>query len=127
MRCGEPTDYISSGVITDTFRSSSHKGSPLYMINDWIQSALLGLIKAYRYLLSPWIGGQCRFTPTCSAYAMQALECYGPWRGSWLAVKRLARCHPLCAGGHDPVPGNEDASLQQGDASDQAHSDKTNH
>lgn len=73
-----------------------------------MQSILIALIRAYRYFLSPWIGGQCRFTPTCSVYALQALELYGPWRGSWLAIKRLLRCHPLCAGGEDPVPGYED-------------------
>ena len=70
-----------------------------------MQGLLLALIRAYRYILSPWIGQQCRFTPTCSVYAMQAIEVYGPARGSWLAVKRLLRCHPLCRGGHDPVPG----------------------
>lgn len=70
-----------------------------------MQALLLALIRAYRYILSPWIGQQCRFTPTCSVYAMQAIEAYGAARGSWLAVKRLLRCHPLCRGGHDPVPG----------------------
>lgn len=70
-----------------------------------MQGLLLALIRAYRYILSPWIGQQCRFTPTCSVYAMQAIEAYGPGRGSWLAVRRLLRCHPLCRGGHDPVPG----------------------
>jgi uncharacterized protein len=73
-----------------------------------MQRILLTLIRAYRYFLSPWIGGHCRFTPTCSIYAMQAIELYGPWRGSWLAAKRLLRCHPLCPGGEDPVPGHED-------------------
>lgn len=72
-----------------------------------MQRLLLALIRAYRYLLSPWVGGHCRFTPTCSAYAMQAIELYGPGRGSWLAIRRLLRCHPLCQGGHDPVPGTD--------------------
>jgi len=80
-----------------------------------MQTFLIALIRAYRYLLSPWIGGQCRFEPTCSAYAMQAIELHGSLRGSWLAIRRLLRCHPLCAGGKDPVPGNEDAGP---DASD---------
>ncbi|TVS12493.1 MAG: membrane protein insertion efficiency factor YidD [Wenzhouxiangella sp.] len=75
-----------------------------------MQTLLLALIRAYRYLLSPWIGGHCRFTPTCSVYAMQAIEMYGAGRGSWLAVRRLLRCHPLCHGGHDPVPGTETES-----------------
>ena len=72
-----------------------------------MQRLLLAIIRAYRYILSPWIGGQCRFTPTCSVYAMQAIELYGAGYGSWLALKRLLRCHPLCAGGHDPVPGTD--------------------
>ena len=77
-----------------------------------MQTLLLALIRAYRYVLSPWIGGQCRFEPTCSVYAMQAIELYGPWRGSWLALRRLLRCHPLCSGGKDPVPGYEDDEVK---------------
>lgn len=73
-----------------------------------MQTILLALIRAYRYLLSPWVGGQCRFEPTCSIYAMQAIEHYGALRGSWLAFRRLLRCHPFCPGGRDPVPGLED-------------------
>ena len=61
-------------------------------------------IKGYRLLLSPWLGTQCRFTPTCSAYALQALEHHGAWRGTALAGWRVLRCHPWCNGGHDPVP-----------------------
>jgi hypothetical protein len=74
-----------------------------------MQTLLIRLIRLYRRLLSPLIGGQCRFTPTCSRYGEQAIELYGPWRGGWMALKRILRCHPLCAGGPDPVPGNEDA------------------
>jgi putative membrane protein insertion efficiency factor len=77
-----------------------------------MQTLLLALIRAYRYLLSPWIGGQCRFEPTCSVYAMQAIELYGPWRGSWLAIRRLLRCHPFCQGGKDPVPGYEEDEVR---------------
>ena len=65
---------------------------------------LLGAVGAYRYLLSPWWGGRCRFTPTCSEYAAEAIERHGSVSGSWLALRRLARCHPWCAGGFDPVP-----------------------
>jgi hypothetical protein len=74
-----------------------------------MQAVLIGLIRLYRRVLSPLIGGQCRFTPTCSNYAEQAIELYGAARGSWMALRRLLRCHPLCDGGPDPVPGNEDA------------------
>ncbi|MCG8464215.1 MAG: membrane protein insertion efficiency factor YidD [Xanthomonadales bacterium] len=65
---------------------------------------LIVLIKAYRFLLSPWVGRHCRFTPTCSAYGLEAIQRHGPWRGSWLTIRRIFRCHPLCEGGHDPVP-----------------------
>jgi hypothetical protein len=65
---------------------------------------LIGLVKGYRLLLSPWLGSACRFTPTCSAYALDALQRHGAAAGSYLTVARIARCHPWCAGGHDPVP-----------------------
>lgn len=65
---------------------------------------MLFVIRAYRYLLSPWWGTQCRFDPTCSAYAMQAIEEHGALRGSWLALRRLTKCHPWHRGGFDPVP-----------------------
>ncbi len=69
-----------------------------------IQQLLLALIQVYRYALSPFLGQRCRFYPSCSAYAAEALTRYGPLRGSWLAIKRVLRCHPFHPGGHDPVP-----------------------
>lgn len=69
-----------------------------------VREALMGLVRGYRLLLSPWLGSACRFEPTCSAYALQALENHGAAAGSYLTVARLLRCHPWCAGGHDPVP-----------------------
>jgi putative membrane protein insertion efficiency factor len=68
------------------------------------QRLLIGLVKLYRLTLSPWIGNACRFTPTCSQYALQALEQHGAAAGTYLTAARIARCHPWCAGGHDPVP-----------------------
>ncbi|NMM76683.1 membrane protein insertion efficiency factor YidD [Acidovorax sp. SRB_14] len=65
---------------------------------------LIALVKGYRLLLSPWLGSACRFEPTCSAYSLQALEQHGAATGAWLTLARLARCHPWCSGGHDPVP-----------------------
>lgn len=62
------------------------------------------LIRTYQVLLSPFLGDHCRFTPSCSRYAIEAIEKHGSLRGSWLAIKRIARCHPLCDGGYDPVP-----------------------
>ena len=69
-----------------------------------MRSILIAPIRAYRYLISPLMAGHCRFHPTCSAYALEALEEHGSVRGSALALKRLARCHPFNPGGYDPVP-----------------------
>jgi putative membrane protein insertion efficiency factor len=65
---------------------------------------LLLLLRGYRYALSPLLGNQCRFAPTCSQYATEAIERFGAWRGSLLALRRILRCHPWHAGGWDPVP-----------------------
>ena len=62
------------------------------------------MIRGYQIALSPYFGTQCRFEPTCSHYAAQAIETHGALRGSWLAVRRILRCHPWHAGGIDPVP-----------------------
>ena len=71
---------------------------------DWPRRFLVVLVQGYRLLLSPWLGSSCRFEPTCSAYALGALERHGAAAGSYLTLRRLARCHPWCEGGHDPVP-----------------------
>jgi putative membrane protein insertion efficiency factor len=70
----------------------------------WPQRALMGLVKLYRLLFKPWLGNACRFEPTCSAYALQALDQHGAVGGSILTGARLLRCHPWCHGGCDPVP-----------------------
>ncbi|RYF06176.1 MAG: membrane protein insertion efficiency factor YidD [Comamonadaceae bacterium] len=69
-----------------------------------MRALLMGIVRAYRLFLSPWLGSACRFEPTCSAYSLQALERYGAAAGSYLTLRRLVRCHPWCDGGHDPVP-----------------------
>ena len=69
-----------------------------------IRTLLIAPIRFYRYFLSPWIGHGCRFTPTCSAYAIEAIQTHGSLNGLRLAAWRIARCHPGCAGGCDPVP-----------------------
>ena len=69
-----------------------------------MQTLLIGLVKGYRLLLSPWLGSACRFEPTCSRYALGALENHGAAAGTYLTIARLARCHPWCDGGLDPVP-----------------------
>jgi uncharacterized protein len=65
---------------------------------------LIGLLRAYRAVISPLYGQVCRYHPSCSAYALEAVTQYGSIRGSWLAARRLARCHPWAEGGYDPVP-----------------------
>lgn len=69
-----------------------------------MRSILIALVRAYRYLISPMMASHCRFYPSCSAYAVEALEQHGSVRGSALALKRIARCHPFNPGGYDPVP-----------------------
>ena len=69
-----------------------------------LRHLLIALVKGYRLLLSPWLGSSCRFEPSCSRYALQALQLHGAAVGSYLTLTRLARCHPWCAGGVDQVP-----------------------
>lgn len=71
---------------------------------EWPRRALIGLVKGYRLLLSPWLGNSCRFEPTCSVYAIGALQRHGALAGTYLMLHRIGRCGPWCAGGCDPVP-----------------------
>jgi uncharacterized protein len=70
----------------------------------WPRGLLAMPVRAYRLLLSPWLGSACRFAPTCSAYTLEALEKHGAAAGTYLAAHRVLRCHPWCQGGIDPVP-----------------------
>lgn len=74
------------------------------VLQDAPQRALMALVHIYRLLFKAWIGNACRFEPSCSAYALQALERHGAAKGAWLSGARLLRCHPYCQGGCDPVP-----------------------
>ena len=65
---------------------------------------LVGLIRVYQYAISPFLGRSCRYFPSCSAYAVEAVEKHGAIKGGWLSVKRVSRCHPWHPGGYDPVP-----------------------
>jgi uncharacterized protein len=87
-----------------------------------INAILMGVVRAYRFFLSPWLGSACRFTPTCSLYALQALDQHGPAAGSYLAARRLLRCHPMCAGGHDPVPAQPPKLFSFLSSSERSHS-----
>ena len=69
-----------------------------------IRWLLIAVVRGYQIVLSPLLPAACRYYPSCSAYAVEALEKHGAWRGGWLAVKRIGRCHPFRAGGYDPVP-----------------------
>jgi putative membrane protein insertion efficiency factor len=71
-----------------------------------LRALLLFAIRGYQRFVSPLLGPRCRFLPTCSAYAAEAIGTHGPFCGSWLALKRILRCHPLHPGGYDPVPGH---------------------
>lgn len=80
------------------------RGESTSPIGAGVRRVLLFAIRAYRIALSPWLGPACRFEPSCSAYAIEAIERHGATRGAWLAVKRIGRCHPLGGFGYDPVP-----------------------
>ena len=73
------------------------------------QRVLTALVRGYRLLLGPWLGNACRFEPTCSVYSIKAIETHGAAIGVYMTLHRLARCHPWCQGGHDPVPGEPPA------------------
>ncbi|TVQ20362.1 MAG: membrane protein insertion efficiency factor YidD [Leptolyngbya sp. DLM2.Bin15] len=74
------------------------------MVKSLATSLLIGLVRLYRLIISPLFPPVCRFQPTCSQYAMEAIARFGPLRGSWMALRRVSRCHPLHPGGYDPVP-----------------------
>ena len=78
--------------------------SLLRQIGSIASLPFVGLIKLYQLIISPWLGSQCRYTPTCSQYGIEALQKYGPMKGLWLIIKRITRCNPWGGHGHDPVP-----------------------
>jgi len=86
------------------------KAHPVGRILAW---PLLGLVWLYRYAISPLLGAHCRYQPTCSAYAKEALQRYGAFKGGLLAAKRIGRCHPWGGSGYDPVP--EEAAADEHD------------
>jgi putative membrane protein insertion efficiency factor len=79
------------------------------MIGRAVAGLLLVLIRAYQVLISPLLGPCCRYLPSCSDYAADAIRIHGPLRGSWLALRRVSRCHPFHSSGYDPVPQGEES------------------
>lgn len=82
-----------------------------------LTACLVGLVRSYQLFISPLLGPRCRFYPTCSHYAIEAVRTHGPIKGSWLTIKRVGRCHPWHPGGHDPVPsavGSEEKETHRG-------------
>lgn len=73
-------------------------------MKHWPAKALTLLLRGYQYFISPWLGSNCRFTPTCSQYAIEAIAFHGVVKGLWLTMSRVGRCHPWHPGGYDPVP-----------------------
>lgn len=88
----------------------SPSASPPSLLTRALRGAFIGAIQVYRYILSPWLGPRCRYQPTCSAYAQEAVQRYGVIRGGWLALKRIGRCHPWGGFGYDPLPEPADAA-----------------
>lgn len=75
-----------------------------HVLSEGPRQLLMAIVRGYRFFLKPWLGNACRFEPTCSAYALQALQQHGAAAGAYLATRRILRCHPGCDGGCDPVP-----------------------
>lgn len=84
-------------------RSDQRQGREMKKRNI-IQNILIVMVRIYQLAISPYIGAHCRYTPTCSAYFIEAVEKYGALKGSWLGIRRILRCHPGRPGGYDPVP-----------------------
>ncbi|MDH5454938.1 MAG: membrane protein insertion efficiency factor YidD [Gammaproteobacteria bacterium] len=83
-------------------------------VSRMLAKPLIGLVRAYRLLISPWLGSNCRYQPTCSSYAIEALQVHGVLKGGWLALQRIGRCHPWGGSGYDPVPGTEQGDDEAG-------------
>jgi len=75
---------------------------------DYLALPFIGLIRLYQLLISPWLGSNCRYQPTCSQYGIEAFKKHGVFRGGWLTIKRISSCHPWGASGYDPVPEKEE-------------------
>lgn len=90
-----------------------------------MKQVLIWLLRGYRRVISPLYGPVCKFYPSCSAYALEAVQTHGAAKGAWLAARRLGRCHPWQAGGYDPVPGTEAARAWQAEQAARPHDPAT--
>jgi putative membrane protein insertion efficiency factor len=88
----------------DALEASKPSSASRLTLKNILAFPFIAVIKIYQWVISPWLGPKCQFTPTCSQYALEALKKYGPLKGLWLASKRIARCHPWGGHGFDPVP-----------------------
>lgn len=88
----------------DAFENDSVKKSAAFSAKSILSFPFVAVIKFYQWVISPWLGPKCRYTPTCSHYAVEAFQKYGPLKGFWLSLKRISRCHPWGRHGYDPVP-----------------------
>jgi hypothetical protein len=84
-------------------------------MNNTLKAVVLSLLRGYKWLISPMLVPACRYTPTCSEYAMEAVDRYGAARGGWMTIRRLLRCHPFVKGGYDPVVGPELSTHHDGE------------
>ncbi|QTF91108.1 membrane protein insertion efficiency factor YidD [Halomonas sp. BM-2019] len=84
---------------------------PLRGLRRGLALVMIGLVRVYQVTLSPLLGPRCRYWPSCSSYTVEAIQVHGPFRGGLMAVRRIARCHPGCEGGIDPVPGGPSERL----------------
>lgn len=91
-----------------TRRRSGPERAARSLVARGATAGLVALVVIYQRVVSPWLPSSCRYVPSCSQYAHEALSTHGPLRGTWLAVRRIARCHPLGGSGYDPVPGSGD-------------------
>ena len=101
----DPWEFRHTSIVHESDTLAVEQSPTLLQrFNRTVAGLMLVLIGFYRRFISPMIGPRCRFTPTCSAYGLEAIQKHGPWKGGWLTLKRLLRCHPFTPCGCDPVP-----------------------
>ncbi|MBP5981333.1 MAG: membrane protein insertion efficiency factor YidD [Halomonas sp.] len=97
------------------------------ILRQLITILMVGAVRAYQYVISPLLGPRCRFWPSCSSYTIEAIQVHGPFKGGWMAIKRIIKCHPGNPGGMDPVPGGRSEKLCKEDDEQSPPSSCCNH